>query len=124
MRQKLIFLSKDMPENSAPTEITLSSEGHLENLTPGTEAIVLWERVPDANVPWRNWRVYQKGLTLPKAITLANRKSGHPAVIGSQAEWDLMLSQIGRENLIGKIALLGASDEDTEGEWKWLMEEI
>ena len=114
----------DMPENVAPNAITISTGSLKENLQPGTQVFTVWGVDPDAEL-FRGGigtfsLVYQKAVTLPKAIALAERKSGHPAVIGSQAEWDIMIDQIGLENLVGKIALLGASDEETEGEWKWM----
>jgi len=117
----------DMPENQPPTDISISTTYIKENQPTGTPLATFSSLDPDHKIfrggIGTSSLVSFKYATYKKAVAHAEKLGGHPAVFTSQVEWDLALKQIGKENLIGKNILLGATDAEEEGTWVWVTEE-
>ena len=117
----------DMPENSEPTGITISATSADENLPAGTEVATLHASDDETQIFTGGIGTFslvnKRGATYASATIDAERKSGHLAVITSQAEWDIMVKQVSLQNLLGLRILLGASDAEEEGKWTWVTDE-
>ena len=114
----------DMPENAPPSELSISTTEIQENLTPGARVATFDSIDTDYELFMGGIGTYslvnKRRTDFTRATKDAKLKGGHLAAITSKAEWDILVKQIGKENLIGKNILLGGTDEEQEGTWAWV----
>ena len=114
----------DLSENLAPTDLRISNRSIPEALPIGTEIATFDYTDRDSDIYSQGIGTYtivqQDQMTYAKSIGAAKKKGGHPAVISTDAEWKILLNQIGAANLIGTDILLGGINNPDTQEWHWL----
>ena len=77
-----------------------------------------------AAVAQSHFQLIEGSFTWHQAKTDAETRGGHLATLVSEAEWQRMRSDIGNATYVDESWWLGATDEETEGVWKWVTGEL